>query len=90
MTLAIHQHSDITQALAALPRIPTFTEAGLPGFTVSTWFGIVAPAGTPRPLLDRVEQDVKKVMSNAEFKEKLAGLGLEPFYTPAAQFSELM
>ena len=76
--------------IGALPQVPTFIEAGLPGFTVSTWFGIVAPAGTPTPVLDKVAQEVKKVMSNAEFKEKLAGLGLEPFYTPAAQFSELM
>lgn len=57
---------------------------------MSTWFGVVAPADTPKPLLDKVALDVRKVMANAEFKEKLASLGLDPFYTPAGPFADLM
>ena len=66
------------------------TEAGLPGLNVSTWFGIVAPADTPKPIIEKVAQDLKKIMATPEFKEKLAGLGLDPFFTQPAQFGELM
>ncbi len=76
--------------LAVLPQVPTLAEAGLSGFNVSTWFGMVAPADTPKPIIEKVAQDLKKIMATPEFKEKLAGLGLDPFFTPSAQFGELM
>ncbi len=76
--------------LPALAQLPTFAEAGLPGFQASTWFGLFAPANTPRPIVDQVSKEVEKIMTSTEFRDKLASLGLDPFYTPAAQFAELM
>jgi len=76
--------------LPALPEVPTFSEAGLPGFNALTWFGIVVPAGTPKPIVDKVAQDLKKLLATAEFREKLATLGMDPMYLPADQFGEMM
>ena len=76
--------------LAAAPQIPTFAEAGVAGFNAATWFGLVAPAETPRPIVEKVAQDLKKMLAAPEFTEKLAGLGLGPFYTTPAQFADLI
>ena len=76
--------------LPALPEVPTFAEAGLPGFNALTWFGIVVPVGTPKPIVDKVAQDLKKLLATAEFREKLATLGMDPMYLPADQFGEMM
>ena len=60
--------------LAVLPRIPTSGEAGLPGYEASSWFALVAPAGTPKPVIDRLHADTVKVLrepANIERYEKL-------------------
>jgi len=76
--------------LAALPQVPTFTEAGLPGFDVKVWNGIVAPAGTPREIIDRLSTQIAKVMAIPEIREKLVSQGLEPFVSSADQFAALI
>ena len=76
--------------LAAVPQIPTFTEAGLAGFNAATWFGVVAPAETPRPIVEKVAQDIRKILATPEFTERLGSLGLDPFYKTPAQFADLM
>ena len=76
--------------LSAVPNVPTFNEAGLRGFNPSTWYGIVAPAETPRPIIEKLANELKRIAGTPEFKEKLAGLGLDPLYMPSAQFVELI
>ena len=66
---------------AALPDTPTVGES-LPGFEFNNWYGIMAPAGTPRPVIDFLNADVQRILTLAEVKEKFAGLGADP--TPGA------
>jgi tripartite-type tricarboxylate transporter receptor subunit TctC len=64
------------------PDIPTFRESGLKelaNFEIDNYYGFMAPAGTPRPILSRVEADIRKVLASPEVKARLAGAGLDPF-----------
>ncbi len=60
---------------AALPDVPTIAESGLAGFDATSWFGLLAPAGTPQPIIARLNNEVAKWLASAEAKEKMAGLG---------------
>ncbi len=63
---------------ALLPNVPTFSEAGLKDFHASAWFGLVAPTGTPRAVVDKVAADVSRIIQRSEFKKKyISGVGLE-------------
>ena len=59
----------------ALPDVPTIAESGLPGFEASSWFGILAPAGTPPAIIAKINAEVAKWLASAEGKEKLASIG---------------
>jgi tripartite-type tricarboxylate transporter receptor subunit TctC len=73
-----------------LPEVPTFAEAGIP-FEARSWFAIAAPAGTPRPVVDRIAADVKRIVESPEYREKyVAGLGLEPFPLGPDQFAAFL
>ncbi len=61
-----------------LPDVPTVAEAGLPGFDVSSWYGVFAPLGLSRDLLTRLNGDIVTILTTAEMKERLASLGAEP------------
>jgi len=75
---------------SALPQVPTFTEAGLPGLDLKNWYGILTPAGTPKAAIDRLSTEIAKILAMPDIKEKLHGMGLEPFYSTPEQFAELM
>jgi len=75
------------QRLAALPEVPTVAEAGLAGFEVTTWYGILAPAGTPRPIIARLNTELVKVMHSPEMKERLAGIGTDPVTSTPEEFA---
>jgi tripartite-type tricarboxylate transporter receptor subunit TctC len=75
------------QRLPALPEVPTVAEAGLPGFEVTTWYGILAPAGTPRPIIARLNAEIVKVMHSPEMKERLAGIGTDPVTSTPEEFA---
>ncbi|RYZ03829.1 MAG: hypothetical protein EOO24_13460 [Comamonadaceae bacterium] len=62
----------------AMPDIPTIAESGLRGFDVQPWFGIVAPARTPAPIVDRLFAETAKVMQQPDVKQRLAVLAAEP------------
>lgn len=62
----------------AAPNIPTLAEAGLPGFEATSWFALLGPAGIPRDVQMRINQETAKVLALPDVKEKLATLGLEP------------
>ena len=61
----------------AFPDVPTLAESGFPGFDISTWYGIFAPAGTPKPVLDRLNAAVTAAMARPDMKEMWAKLGAE-------------
>lgn len=70
---------------AALPEVPTIAESGLPGFRSITWFALVAPPATPRPVSEKINRDVDEILKRPEITAKLRELMLEPGGgTPAA------
>ena len=73
--------------LPALPDVPTVAEAGLKDFEVTTWYGVLAPAGTPRPVIGRLNAELVKVMHSPEVKERLAGLGTDPVTSTPEEFA---
>ena len=73
---------------AAVPDLPTIEEAGkLPGFDASSWFGLLAPAGTPPELVSRIQQEVAKSLGTAAMKEKLLAQGAIPGGNTPEQFN---
>lgn len=62
----------------ALPNIPTIAEAGVPGYEYTTWYGIFAPAKTPRPLIARLNAEIVKAMESPDIKERFTALGGDP------------
>ncbi|HTM62809.1 MAG TPA: tripartite tricarboxylate transporter substrate binding protein [Burkholderiales bacterium] len=62
---------------AQAPDIPTIAESGLPGYEVYGWYGLAAPAKTPRPIIDRLYREVAKIAQDPKMKARLAGQGLE-------------
>src|SRR4051794_18838368 len=66
------------QRVAAAPEIPTLAEAGLPDFELVAWQGVVAPAGTPRPVIDALAAQIAKLMADPATRDRLTALSLEP------------
>ncbi len=61
--------------LAAEPNLPTVAEAGVPGYEFQAWFGIVAPAGTPRPIIDKLNGELRRLLTLPDVREKLTAQG---------------
>jgi len=76
--------------LAALPDVPTFAEAGLPGAEATNWWGIVAPLGTPAPVVERLQHDIAAILDSADTRKRLELEGAEPLRMGAAEFTQLM
>ncbi|MCJ0763165.1 Bug family tripartite tricarboxylate transporter substrate binding protein [Variovorax terrae] len=75
---------------ALLPEVPTMAEAGLPGYQFSNWFGLVAPAGTPQPVLNKLQADVARALQSTDVRARFQTMGLEPGGGSAAQFGALI
>jgi tripartite-type tricarboxylate transporter receptor subunit TctC len=65
--------------LPALPQIPTFTESGMPGFYSKSWFGMLAPAGVPRDIINVLAGEIARTLALPDFSERLTNLGMDPF-----------
>lgn len=63
---------------SALPDVPTLEEAGLKGFNIGTWFGVLAPAATPKDIVTRLNTEMVKIIQSAEFRKRMAEIGAEP------------
>lgn len=72
----------------SLPDVPTFAESGLDGFVVDSWTGILAPAKTPREVLERLQKDIAAVLGEPEIRSRYATLGIEPVGNSPEQFTE--
>jgi len=75
---------------AAAPDLPTIAESGLPGYEVTGWFGILAPANTPRPVVDKLSAEISAILALPEVKERYAALGLQPGPANPEAFSAFM
>lgn len=76
--------------VAALPDVPTLAESGLPGFNAISWIGILAPAGTPPDVVERISADVRAVLSDEAVKAKFAALGGVPHAMSPQEFGKLI
>ena len=76
--------------LAALPDVPTFTEAGLPGISMPTWHGIGAPSGTPKVIISRISREVEKFVAMPETRKQLDSQGFVPYYNNPDQTAALI
>jgi tripartite-type tricarboxylate transporter receptor subunit TctC len=74
------------QRSAALPEVPTVAEAGLPDFDVTTWYGLLAPSATPRPIIARINAELIRVMQEPELKERLMTMAAEPRTSTPEEF----
>ena len=72
------------------PDVPTVAESGLPGFEINSWFAMMAPAGTPRPILQYLSAEVTKALADAEVREKLLANGLTPRGTSPDELGKAM
>ena len=61
-----------------LPDVPTVAEAGLPGYDSTGWFGVVAPAGTPAPIVARLNAEINAALNDEQIKAAMRNLGVEP------------
>jgi len=73
-----------------LPEVPTISEAGVPGYETGIWLGLMAPAGTPRPVLERLNSEVRKVLNSPEVHELWAKQGAEPMGMSIEQFDKFL
>ena len=69
-----------------LPDVPTVKEAGLPGFEVGSWYGFHAPAGTPKPIVDKLNAEMVRAMNTQELRDRFAAVGTETIANSPAQF----
>lgn len=74
----------------ALPDVPTVAESGLEGFDVTNWYGFLAPAGTPQPIIRKLNSEIVKILNTPEMTQKLASLGLEVIGNSPEEFAEVI
>lgn len=77
------------QRIATLPQVPTAKEGGV-DIVMPIWYGILAPAGTPRPLVDRLNAELHKALASADLKQRLAGAGVEPLTDTPEHFAQFI
>jgi tripartite-type tricarboxylate transporter receptor subunit TctC len=73
---------------SALPDVPTLDEAGLKGFNIGTWFGVLAPTGTPKELVARLNTEMVKVIQSPEFRKRMEEIGAEPVGNSTDQMAQ--
>lgn len=78
------------QRLAGLPDTPTFAEAGLPQFESTNWFGVLAPAATPRAIIGKLSAELLRIQMLGDVKDKLGALGIDPLPGNPEQFAALI
>src|SRR5215210_3002126 len=74
--------------LALLPDVPTLNESGFPGFESTSYYGLLAPAGTPRPIINKLHGELVKIITSPESVTRLAGVGAVPVANTPEQFAE--
>ena len=72
---------------ALLPELPSLAEAGIPGYDVTSYAALFAPAGTPKEIVDRLNTEVQKIIANPEAKARIAVTGFDAFSGPPASLA---
>ena len=75
---------------AILPDVPTMTEAGVPGFNATLWVGFMAPAGTPKPIVDKLHDEITKILRRPDIKQAWEKTGATPIVMTQAEFKTFM
>ena len=76
--------------ISAAPEVPTFEEAGVPGYEAIGWFGVVGPAGLPRPIVERLNAEIRAALEDPAIRERALGAGTEPFTSSPEEFSAMI
>ena len=79
-----------TQRTALQPELPSLAESGLAGFDAAAWLGLVAPAGTPRPIIERLNRELHRILAEAATRERLSGLGAQVMTSTPDDFLAFM
>ena len=97
-SIAPHARSGAVRALAVsgerrspgFPDLPTIAEAGVPGYAAPTWSGVIAPAGVPRPIIEKLNAAINTAIQSPTFRERFAAIGDEPAGGTPEEFAELI
>ena len=79
-----------SQRSALVPELPTIAEAGLPGFSVNAWFGLLAPAATPAEIVTRISAEIQKGFKTPQMRERFSAMGADPVGGPPEQFAAFL
>ncbi len=79
-----------TKRSSTAPQVPTMAQAGLPGYETSTWGGVLAPAGTPKAVVDKLNAEINKALASPDVRERLQNAGIEPAGGTPAQFASFL
>jgi tripartite-type tricarboxylate transporter receptor subunit TctC len=79
-----------TQRSSVMPEVPTVAEAGVPGYEATIWLGVMAPAGTPKPIVDKLNAEMIKIMDRPDVKEAWAKQGAVPMRMSPADFDKYL
>ena len=79
-----------SQHSALMPALPTVAESGLPGYSVTAWFGLLAPAGTPSDIISRINAEIRKGFGTAQLKERFGAMGADAVATTPEQFAQFL
>jgi tripartite-type tricarboxylate transporter receptor subunit TctC len=79
-----------SKRLDLLPDVPTLAESGIPGYEANVWFGIIAPAGTPAPVVAFLHSEISRIIKKPEIQKRLAELGLTPIDGSPLQFQKVI
>jgi tripartite-type tricarboxylate transporter receptor subunit TctC len=71
----------------ATPDLPTVAESGVPGYEVTVWFGVSAPAKTPRPIIDRLHAEIVRSLKSPDLRERLTSQGADPVYSTPEEYT---
>jgi tripartite-type tricarboxylate transporter receptor subunit TctC len=75
---------------ANFPKVPTIAESGYPGYEVASWFGVLAPAGTPKPIIAQLNKAITATISTPQFKQRLLDLGAVPMHGGPDEFTKVI
>jgi len=79
-----------TKRSMIMPEVPTIAEAGVPGYSFMGWYGLVAPAGTPAPIVERLSKEIKEILDTQEVQKSFLDQGAEVDYLNPTEFGQYL